>query len=103
ANAGLLGVVDDETLAALLATADVALNPMLSGAGSNLKLATYLAAGVPVITTPLGARGSELVDGDTALICPAEMFPDAIVRVLDDHALAERLAHQGRRLVKERH
>ena len=103
ANTGLLGVVNDETLAVLLATADVALNPMLSGSGSNLKLATYLAAGIPVITTPLGARGYELVDGNTALICPSEMFPDAIVRVLNDHALVESLTRQGRRLVEQHH
>jgi glycosyltransferase involved in cell wall biosynthesis len=103
ANTGLLGVVDDETLAVLLATADVALNPMLSGSGSNLKLATYLAAGIPVITTPLGARGYELVDGNTALIRPSEMFPDAIVRVLNDHALVESLTRQGRRLVEQHH
>jgi FkbM family methyltransferase len=103
ANAGLLGTVDDETLAILLAAADVALNPMLSGSGSNLKLATYLAAGLPVITTPLGARGYDLVDGDTALICPIEKFPDAIGRALDDHALVERLTRRGRRLVEERH
>jgi glycosyltransferase involved in cell wall biosynthesis len=103
ANTGLLGVVDDETLAVLLATADVSLNPMLSGSGSNLKLATYLAAGAPVITTPLGARGYELVDGNTALICAADKFPDAIGRVLNDHALVESLTRQGRRLVEQQH
>ncbi len=98
-NVGLMGVVDDETLGALLALADVALNPMVGGSGTNLKLATYLAAGVPVITTPIGARGYALVDGDTAVICPAEEFPDQIRRLLNDGALAARLARRGRELV----
>lgn len=40
-----------------LAAADVALNPMASGSGSNLKLAEYCAAGVAVVTTPFGLRG----------------------------------------------
>jgi FkbM family methyltransferase len=103
ANVGLLGVVDDDALALLLAAADVALNPMLSGSGSNLKLATYLAAGVPVVTTPVGARGYDLVDGEHAMICRVEDFPDRIARVLNDSGLAERLATRGRHLVERHH
>ena len=103
ANVGLIGVVDDETLAALLALADVALNPMVGGSGTNLKLATYLAAGVPVITTPIGARGYELSHGANALVCAAQDFPDTIRRLLSDEALAGELSHQGRRLVVERY
>lgn len=102
-NVGLMGVVDEETLTVLLALADVALNPMLGGSGTNLKLATYLAAGLPVITTPMGARGYDLVDGHNALICEAQDFPDKIVRLLDDRTLAEQLARRGRRLVEQHH
>jgi glycosyltransferase involved in cell wall biosynthesis len=52
-----LGVVD--RLRPLLAAADVAVNPIGSGSGSNVKLAEYLAAGLPVVTTPVGLRGYE--------------------------------------------
>jgi glycosyltransferase involved in cell wall biosynthesis len=52
-----LGFVD--RLAPLLSAADVAVNPIQSGSGSNLKLAEYVAAGLPVITTPIGLRGYE--------------------------------------------
>lgn len=41
----------------LLDAADVGLNPALAGGGSNIKLPTYLAAGLSVVTTPHGARG----------------------------------------------
>ncbi|NBT59295.1 glycosyltransferase, partial [bacterium] len=37
--------------------AEIALNPMVSGSGSNLKLIESLGNGCPVLTTPLGARG----------------------------------------------
>ena len=52
-----LGYVED--LRPLLAAADVGLNPVTWGSGSSLKLLTYLAAGLPVVTTPIGMRGFE--------------------------------------------
>lgn len=52
-----LGRVENDVLADYLAGADVALNPVEEGSGSNLKLIDYFAAGVPVITSPFGARG----------------------------------------------
>ncbi len=48
-----------ERLGPLLAAADVAVNPVDSGSGSNVKLAEYLAAGLPVVTTAIGLRGYE--------------------------------------------
>jgi len=59
-NVTLLGVVPDGLRDTLLAIVDVALNPMSSGSGSNIKMLDYLAAGVPVITTETGARGLDL-------------------------------------------
>jgi hypothetical protein len=44
-------------LGALLDAADVGLNPVLAGGGSNVKLPTYLAAGLAVVTTTHGLRG----------------------------------------------
>jgi glycosyltransferase involved in cell wall biosynthesis/SAM-dependent methyltransferase len=102
-NVGLMGVVDEETLEELLAVADVALNPMLSGSGTNLKMATYLAAGLPVIATPAGARGYDLVTGEHAVISPLAEFPERIAQLLADGALAEKLACQGRRLAEQRY
>ena len=52
-----LGYVDD--LRPWLAAADVGLNPVAYGSGSNLKVAEYLAAGLTVVTTPVGSRGFE--------------------------------------------
>lgn len=57
ANVRALGRVSEAELSVLLASADVALNPMTSGSGSNLKMLDYTASGVPVLTTPFGNRG----------------------------------------------
>ena len=60
--------VDD--LAPLLAAADVALNPVAYGSGANLKMAEYLAAGLPVVATSVGARGFERF---SPAVCVAEL------------------------------
>lgn len=52
-----LGFVSD--LRAIFAAADIGLNPVTQGSGSNIKVAEYLGAGLQVVTTPFGARGYE--------------------------------------------
>ena len=56
-NVTLTGVVSDEERDAWLLRADIALNPMNAGSGTNVKMFDYLAAGLPVLTTAIGARG----------------------------------------------
>lgn len=56
-NVELMGIVDTQTRDAMMSIADVALNPMRSGSGTNLKMLDYMAAGIPVISTKFGARG----------------------------------------------
>jgi glycosyltransferase involved in cell wall biosynthesis len=77
-NVTLTGVVDDALKAFMLGCADVALNPMCSGSGTNLKMLDYFAAGVPVISTPFGARGLRVQDGEHALLVTIEELADAI-------------------------
>jgi len=57
-----------------LAASDAGLNPVTSGAGSNVKLFEYLAARLPVISTPFGVRGTPLKpDLDFIPFEPAEL------------------------------
>jgi glycosyltransferase involved in cell wall biosynthesis len=51
-----LGFVED--LRTCFSAADVAVNPVSFGSGTNVKLAEYLAAGLPTISTPIGLRGA---------------------------------------------
>ncbi len=57
ANVHLLATFPESWLWVLIAGATVALNPMLWGGGSNLKLFDYLAVGTPIMTTRTGSRG----------------------------------------------
>ena len=62
-NITFTGVVDNRTKERYLRVADIALNPMLTGSGTNLKMMDYLASGVATISTPIGARGLDISKG----------------------------------------
>ncbi len=101
-NVRLLGIVSMAMRNRLLACADIGLNPMTYGSGSNLKMLDYFAAGLPVITTPFGARGFEVVDGDHTLIRPLEGFSEAIASLAADGA-ADRMVMNAYDLVRSRY
>ncbi|MCL2221083.1 MAG: glycosyltransferase family 4 protein [Oscillospiraceae bacterium] len=81
---GRVGVSDKNTLMGL---ADIALNPMRNGFGSNLKLADYFASRIPVITSPLGMRGYSITHKEHALVCELDGFGKAVSSLLIDTAL----------------
>jgi glycosyltransferase involved in cell wall biosynthesis len=96
-NVRELGFVDN--LSAILALSDVALCPLSSGSGTKLKMMDYLAAGLPIVTTPTGATGIDLLDGETALICEStSAFVEAIERLVDSPELRARLAQNAAEL-----
>jgi glycosyltransferase involved in cell wall biosynthesis len=64
-------------LSPLLAAADVAVNPAEAGSGSNLKVAEYLAAGLPVVTTRVGLRGYEAF-AEFVTVAGLDAFADAV-------------------------
>lgn len=95
------GLVDD--LPKYVASADVAVVPLRSGSGTKLKILEYLASGTPVVTTPVGAEGLPLVDGENALIAgTVQGLLGSVERVLSNEPLADRLAESGRALTEER-
>jgi glycosyltransferase involved in cell wall biosynthesis len=64
------------------AAADVGLNMVIRGSGSNVKLFEYLAARLPIISTSFGARGTELEPGQDYLPCTGENLQDVIATVI---------------------
>lgn len=89
-NVRTLGRVTDQQLKVLLASVDVALNPMFSGSGSNLKMLDYTASGVPVLTTVFGNRGLGFTQQEVWLEQPAK-WPQAL-RAMLNASCAERQA-----------
>ena len=76
--------------------------PLHQGGGTRLKILEAMALGTPVVSTAKGAEGLEVTPGENILIAdePAE-FADTVLDLLEDRALRERLAANGRRLVEE--
>ena len=83
-NVQLWGVVDDVTKSAVMQSCAVALNPMNSGSGSNVKLADYLGNGLFVITTEFGQRGYPESIRDHISVVPLEQFAEALQTALDE-------------------
>ncbi len=82
---------------------DIAINPMTSGTGMNLKILEFLGCGLPTISTPIGARG--LLDHSPQAFLTAEVheFPNLIRLLIDDKSLSESLSINGRELVKSQY
>jgi glycosyltransferase involved in cell wall biosynthesis len=83
-----------------LEAADVGLNPMLSGSGSNLKLLESMAMGLPTVTTPMGARGVPVSDGVHAYLAGEDTFPARLRAVLDDPEGRRAVGRAARQLVE---
>ena len=93
------GYVPD--LGSLTATATAFLAPIFEGAGMRVKLLEALAAGCPVVSTPLGFSGIDGEAGVTWLEARSvEEFVAAAMRLAEDAALARGLSEEGRRFVE---
>lgn len=102
ANLTLLGPFDAARKQALFESADLFLNPVVEGSGTSLKAIEALAAALPMVSTPEGARGLGLEPGKHALLCERTAFPEAIRSLLGDPARLSALAEAGAAFVRER-
>jgi GT2 family glycosyltransferase/SAM-dependent methyltransferase len=87
----------------LLDSSIAMLAPLRYGAGMKGKVTQSLAAGLPVVTTPIGAEGLGAVDAEHLLIGnSAEQLAAATVRLLGDPVLWQKLSGQGQALLEAR-
>jgi glycosyltransferase involved in cell wall biosynthesis len=63
------------------AAADAGLNPISSGAGTNLKTCEYIAVRLPLVTTRFGARGYVLEDGKSGFVFDKDGLAPVLSRV----------------------
>jgi len=78
--------------------------PLKTGGGSRLKILEAMAAGVPVVSTTLGAEGLDVHDGKDILMADTnEQMAEKIVSLIESEELRQRLRAAGRALVSERY
>jgi GT2 family glycosyltransferase len=95
ANLEMLGYVDD--VRDPLARYSVFVCPILSGSGVRVKLLEAFAAGIPVVSTLVGAEGLARKDGEfCALADDPRGFADRVVRLLEDPEAAAAMAARAR-------
>jgi glycosyltransferase involved in cell wall biosynthesis len=79
-NVGFTGITDDVEKEMYLSVVDVAINPMLTGSGTNLKMLDYMANGIPVISTEVGVRGLNIPSG-YIVVCDTKKFDESILNI----------------------
>jgi glycosyltransferase involved in cell wall biosynthesis len=62
------------------AAADAGINPLVEGAGTNLKTCEFIAARLPLLTTPFGARGFRVADGESGFLFERDALKAALLR-----------------------
>ena len=85
-----------------LARAHVAVVPLLSGSGTRLKIIEAWAAGLPVVSTTLGAEGLPACDGESLLLADSgPALAAGVSCLLASPELRRALGARGRRLVEQ--
>jgi glycosyltransferase involved in cell wall biosynthesis len=97
-------VVNPPSMDKIAERASIVIVPVRLGSGTRTKILEGLAWGLPVVSTTLGAEGIDAADGEQILLADtAQAFAEAIVRLLSDKLLWERLRLAGRELIRERY
>jgi glycosyltransferase involved in cell wall biosynthesis len=85
-----------------LARSRVAVVPLLTGSGTRLKILEAWAAGLPVVSTTIGAEGLPVRDGENVLLADgAEAFAIAVTRLLTCTELRRQIGSAGRLLLEK--
>jgi len=87
-----------------LRSARVAIAPMRLGGGARLKVVEALAAGVPVVATPVGAEGIRVAPEEGLIVRKTgAALAAAVEQLLGDPKAAARLGASGREAVQRNH
>ncbi|MFE1245261.1 glycosyltransferase family 4 protein [Fictibacillus sp. NPDC058756] len=98
-NVKLLGRVRHKHKLRLLAEADLAINPMFTGAGVNLKTLEFLSAGLPLFSTEFGVRGLNLIPMKHYIHAEKNNFADTLKRYTTDKNVLHGVSLNGQKYI----
>lgn len=100
-NVLITGPLDDREKDHWLAAANLAVNPMFSGSGTNIKMFEFMTWSIPVVTTEIGARGIELGSDEALLVVAPETDAFAVaIDALADPLYQRKIGDAGRKCVE---
>lgn len=98
----IIGFVKD--VRPYICRATVAIAPIQSGSGTRIKILEYMAMGKPVVSTPKGAEGLEVNDGEDILLAQDwDVFVDHIKRILENPEFGDWLGRNAKKLVERKY
>jgi glycosyltransferase involved in cell wall biosynthesis len=78
--------------------------PVRAGSGMRVRILETFALGMPTVTTTVGLEGIDAIPGEDVLVADtADEFASAVIQLLLDPELQEKLAHRGRCLAESRY
>lgn len=95
-----LGVLDEAGKEKALKSADLALNLVTTGSGTNLKMLEYAAWGLPIITTPFGNRGLGFVADEHVIVTEPEELPRRAADLAANLPALQPMAQRARAIVR---
>ena len=80
-NVKLYGKVSTTDLNELLNISNIAINPVIHGSGHNIKMLDYMSFNIPIVTTPVGARGLDIKNNPGVRISNLRDFEKNIIEL----------------------
>lgn len=99
-NVIVLGTLDDESKHNWMRAADLAVNPLSAGSGTSIKMFDFMAAGLPTVTTPIGARGIFYSGMPPFAVAALDGFASALGGLIESEGNRAELARRGRKTVE---
>ncbi len=77
--------------------------PLFSGSGMRIKIIEGMSLGKPIVTTDIGTEGIPTSNGEDILIAnDADQFVDAVVKLVNDRELANRIGKNAIGFIQEK-
>ena len=99
-NVRFSGTVDAETLELFLRAADIAINFMFDGSGTNIKMFDYMGHGLPTVVSEVGNRGLKTEHKRHVYIASQEGVAAGIKEIYEDEELKNRLRSEAHSLAR---